>query len=283
MPAPTPGPDAGPALTGVVVVLLLDYAVQHRAWAWLRLAQGSAWFRGFPGLQFTKVMGSGQGGGFTLRPSGTHQGLVFLMDSARSAQALCASRQLQAFVERAREHWLGTMAITSVRGQWDHQSWGITQDSLYKTFSDTTSDTFGDGIHSTSPMPVAALTRASIRPAKTMAFWRYAPAAQADLAHAEGCQLAMGLGEAPLVRQCTFSVWDSTESLVAYAHQGAHRQAIAAAARHQFFSESLFARMRVLRMSGVWQGRDYGSAHQSSASAPSARVPATPVAEVAHG
>jgi hypothetical protein len=28
----------------------------------------------------------------------------------------------------------------------------------------------------------------------------------------------MGLGEAPLVRQCTISVWDDTASMVAYAH-----------------------------------------------------------------
>jgi spheroidene monooxygenase len=70
----------------------------------------------------------------------------------------------------------------------------------------------------------------------------------------------MGLGEAPLVRQCTFSVWDDTAAMVAYAHQGAHRQAIVAAQRHDFFSESLFARLRVLSMSGTWQGRHYGDA-----------------------
>jgi spheroidene monooxygenase len=70
----------------------------------------------------------------------------------------------------------------------------------------------------------------------------------------------MGLGEAPLVRQCTFSLWDDTQSMVAYAHQGAHKLAIAAAAKHDYFSESMFARMRVLAMSGIWHGRQFGGA-----------------------
>jgi spheroidene monooxygenase len=101
---------------------------------------------------------------------------------------------------------------------------------------------------------MAALTRASIRPAKAVAFWRYAPAAQDDLKKAPGCLLAMGLGEAPLVRQCTFSLWKDTPSMVTYAHSGAHQEAIQAAYKSDFFSESMFARMRVLRRVGDWSG-----------------------------
>lgn len=240
-------------LSGVVVVLLLDFAAQHRGWGWLRLVQGSAGFAAVPGLQFVKIMGSGHGGGFGLRPSSTHQGLVLVFEDERHAQAFCNSSAVQAFVERAREHWLGTLAVTSIRGQWDQQSWAVTPDTCLNGAPET--PTLPD-----AAMPVAALTRGSIRPAKAIAFWRYAPPAQADLGSASGCQLAMGLGEAPLVRQCTFSLWDNTASMVAYAHEGAHRLAIAAANKHGFFSESMFARMRVLAMSGTWQGRHYGEA-----------------------
>jgi spheroidene monooxygenase len=258
--------QAAAVLSGVVVVVLMDFASQHRAWGWLRLAQGSAAFRGNPGLQFVKIMGSGHGGGFGLRPSSTHQGLVLVFDDERCARAFTSGPTLQAFIERAREHWMGTLAVTSVRGQWDQQSWGVTP---AERLSDVPA---APAAADPAPprLPVAALTRGSIRPAKALSFWRYAPPAQADLDKAAGCQLAMGLGEAPLVRQCTFSVWDDTDSMVAYAHKGAHRQAIAAAAKHDFFSESMFARMRVLSMSGNWRGRQYGEAapsiHASSAS-----------------
>jgi spheroidene monooxygenase len=62
----------------------------------------------------------------------------------------------------------------------------------------------------------------------------------------------MGLGEAPLVRQCTFSVWRDTQAMLDSAHTGAHQQAITAAYKNDFFSESMFVRMRLLRTVGEW-------------------------------
>jgi spheroidene monooxygenase len=64
----------------------------------------------------------------------------------------------------------------------------------------------------------------------------------------------MGLGEAPLLRQCTFSVWRDAKAMVAYAHHDAHQSAIQAAYKHQFFSESLFVHLRPIYMQGEWKG-----------------------------
>jgi spheroidene monooxygenase len=236
------------ALQGVVVVLLVDLATQHRTWGWLRLAQGAGLFKDVPGLRFVKVMGSGHGGGFGLRPSSSHQGLVCLFEHQDQAQAFGQSADVQAYMQRSREYWLGMLAVTSVRGQWDQQSWGVTPEAALQVPT-----------ASAEPGPIAALTRGTIRPAKALSFWRYAAPAQRDLQQAAGCQLAMGLGEAPLVRQCTFSVWDDTDAMVSYAHRGAHKVAIAAAAKHDYFSESMFTRMRVLSMAGTWQGRNFGT------------------------
>ena len=232
------------ALSGVIVVLLVDYLAQHRAWGWLRLAQGPASLRDTPGLLFAKVMGSGQNGGFSLRPSSTHQGLVCMFETQHQAELFIQSPQVQAYRDRSRECWVGMLDITSVRGAWDRQTWGVTPaSSLHHPVNDNA--------------PIAALTRASIRPAKAMAFWRRAPASQTSINQAAGCLLAMGLGEAPLIRQCTFSVWRDTSSMLQFAHQGAHHQAIQAAYKQEFFSESLFVRMRVLSMQGDWQGHHF--------------------------
>jgi spheroidene monooxygenase len=65
----------------------------------------------------------------------------------------------------------------------------------------------------------------------------------------------MGLGEAPMVRQCTMSVWRDTAAMNEYARQGAHQKAIQAAYRHDFFSESMFIRMRLLELHGLWKGQ----------------------------
>jgi spheroidene monooxygenase len=97
-----------------------------------------------------------------------------------------------------------------------------------------------------------------------MAFWRYAPAAQADLNQSQGCLLSMGLGEAPLVRQCTFSLWQDTAAMTNFAHTGAHQVASSAAYKHEFFSECMFVRMRVLQMSGDWQGQRFALPQQSA-------------------
>lgn len=270
-------------LSGVVVVVLVDFLRQHQGWGWLRLVAGSNPYKEVPGLTMVKVMGSGHGGGFSLRPSATHQGLICTFSHLDLALKFLDSPWVQAYRDRARECWTGVMSVQSARGHWDKQAWQA-----------STLEALGAQLQAHDPAraqpmgPFAVLTRASIVPTKAMAFWRYAPAAQADLGKSPGCLLAMGLGEAPLVRQCTFSVWQDTGAMLQYAHQGAHQLASAAAYKHQFFSESLFVRMQVMQMAGVWKGQpfqfrsqsDLRDACTSTSSCESALDRATP--EVSH-
>lgn len=235
-------------LSGVVAVVLVNVQRQHQTWAWMRLVQGTGALKEVPGLMFSKVMGSGAGGGFGLRPSPSHQGLVTLFDHVDSARAFLGGPTTQAYRERAADFWYGLLEVESARGAWDGQAWGATQATQLGTLCRAAND--DDPVPDLRPL--AALTRASIRPARAMEFWRNAPAAQAAMQHARGCTLAMGLGEAPLIRQCTFSLWKDTPSMLDYAHKGAHQQAIEAAYRHQYFSESLFVRMRLLEHQGRW-------------------------------
>jgi spheroidene monooxygenase len=245
-------------LSGVVVVVLVDFLRQHQGWGWLRLVAGSNPYKEVPGLTMVKVMGSGHGGGFSLRPSATHQGLICTFSHLDLALKFLDSPWVQAYRDRARECWTGVMSVQSARGHWDKQAWQA-----------STLEALGTQLEAHDPAraqpmgPFAVLTRASIVPTKAMAFWRYAPAAQADLGKSPGCLLAMGLGEAPLVRQCTFSVWQDTGAMLQYAHQGAHQLASAAAYKHQFFSESLFVRMQVMQMAGVWKGQPFQFRSQS--------------------
>jgi hypothetical protein len=237
-------------LSGVVVVVLVNFKRQHQTWAWMRLVQGPSALKDTPGLMFSKIMGSGAGGGFGLRPSASHQGLVTLFDHADQARAFLAGPVVAAYRERAAEFWSGLLEVESARGAWDAQAWGATHATQLGPHFAAAND---DGLRQ-DDRPLAALTRASIRPAKAMEFWRNAPAAQNAMQNARGCSLAIGLGEAPLIRQCTFSLWQDTPSMLAYAHQGAHQQAIEAAYKQQYFSESLFVRMRLLEQQGRWPG-----------------------------
>lgn len=225
-------------------MVLVDLKSAQSPWGWMRMVKGTAALH-HEGLLFSKVMGSGHDGGFSLRPSATHQGLLCLFDCVSNATQFFKSDWVAQYREHSREFCHGLMAITDARGSWDGLPWGLTpMEALEHQYP-----------NARQGEPVAALTRASIKFSKTVAFWRHAPPAQASLQEADGCELAMGLGEAPMVRQCTMSVWRDHSAMADYARQGAHQKAIQAAYRHDFFSESMFIRMRLLELHGSWKGK----------------------------
>lgn len=230
----------------VVVLVLADMAATARLWAWGRLVLGARPFSAVPGLRFTKVMGSGEGGGFGLQPSGTHRGLFLGFDDEASARHFIEhSPQLAVWRAHARECLVTLLRATSSKGSWSGAALAVTATA--------------PGPHDDAP--IAAITRASIRPRHARAFWRLSPPAEASLAAADGCLLAAGLGEAPLLRQCTFSLWRNTAAMDAYARSGAHQQAIKAAYGGGYFSESMFVRFVPLLLQGSWQGQLYGAQH----------------------
>ena len=118
-------PEQAP-ISGVVVVLLVDFLASKKSWGWMKLAQGASNLKHATGLLFSKVMGSGHDGGFGLRPSSTHQGLVLLFDRLVNAQAFLDSDIAVQYKQHAREWWSSTLVIDSSRGEWNAQSWATT-------------------------------------------------------------------------------------------------------------------------------------------------------------
>ncbi len=226
-------------LQGIVVVVLSKLRPAHWHWGWQRIAFGSWWPNTTPGLKFMKTLGSGKEGGFGLTPSLSHQGMFCVFDSEDHANDFVNHSALMTrYRERSEELFIATLRPASARGSWDGMS-------------------LVEGESLSANAMLATLTRASIRPRAAAQFWRYAPAAQDSLADAPGCLLAAGLGEAPVLRQATFSLWQSTAAMDAYARTGAHRDAISAAWKHQFFSESMFVRFQPLWLQGQWKGRSF--------------------------
>lgn len=224
----------------VVVLLLAAMRPGALAWGWSRVVQRDKPLRAVPGLRFAKALGSGFEGGFGVKPSLDRSGLFTVFNGEAAADAfVAASPTVAAYREHSREFFAAKLRATSTRGTWSGHDLGV----------------------SAQPWPhgpVAALTRASIRLVKSPTFWRLAPAAQDDLERAQGCQLAVGLGEAPLLRQATFSVWDNVAAMDTYARSGAHLRAIQASVQNGFFSETMFVRFVPLWMRGRWKDRAYG-------------------------
>lgn len=227
-------------LPAVAVLLLVKVRPAAVPWLLTRLVLGARGVGPVTGLRFVRVLGSGQGGGFGLRPGLDHGGLFLLFDEEAEAEAFIAhSPVVSAYRRRASECLVSILRATSCRGSWGGQAMAVTATAR-------------------PDEPVAALTRGSIRPQRALAFWRHAAPSQQWLAQSTGCRLAAGLGEAPLLRQATFSLWQDAHALEAYARHGAHRQASARAHQEGYFSESMFVRFVPLWLQGRWQGRDHG-------------------------
>lgn len=240
----TAGEAAAPA-DAETVLFLIDVAPRARAWGLQRYVLGAWPLRGTPGLRLVKVLGSGHEGGFGLRPSGSRQGLLCVFDSRAAADAFVDQSPLAAeYRHNAREFFSVRLRAWSCRGSWSGVSVPVAAEAPAPD----------------AAVPLAALTRASIRPGSASAFWKMAPAAQDALEQAPGCRLAVGLGEAPLLRQATFTLWDSAASMDRYARSGAHLAALQAAYQQDFFSESMFVRFVPRQMEGRWKGRDYPQA-----------------------
>jgi spheroidene monooxygenase len=192
------------------------------------------------GLRFAKVLGIGHGGGFGLRPSGSRQGLFLVFDDEALARSFVAqSPVLAGYRARAQELCVSILRACSSKGSWSGASIAVTADAPAQG-------------------PIAALTRASIRPSRAWRFWRVQPGTEVALSQSPGVLMATGVGEAPLLRQATFTLWQDKAAMDAYARSGAHGQAIRAAYGGDFFSETMFVRFVPLEITGSWRGAHFG-------------------------
>jgi hypothetical protein len=237
---PGRGATAAAAAALPTVALLLLARLRSGAWGLSRLVRGERALGKAPGLRFARVLGSGRDGGFGLTPGLDHQGLMCFFDDEDSARAFAQEAAvMRAYRDHADEMLLALLRATSSRGTWSGASLAVT--ATAKT-----------------DVPMAALTRASIRLRHAARFWQHAPATHDGIARAEGCRLAVGLGEAPLLRQATFSLWDHSAAMDAYARSGAHLAAIKGAHEQGWFSESMFVRFAPISIEGEWHGKRYG-------------------------
>jgi hypothetical protein len=235
------GAHTDAAASEVLLLQLVRWRDGAAAWGLSRLVLGPRALGRAPGLRFARVLGSGRNGGFGLAPGFDRQGVAAFFADEAGARAFAAhSPALRARRDRSQECLLLLCRASAARGSWAGHTMAVTAPPA------------------APGQPVAALTRASIRPRHARAFWSHTPAAQAALDAAPGCRLAAGLGEAPLLRQATFSLWDDAASMEAFARRGAHRQASADAMGRDWFSESMFVRLVPIAVEGTWHGRRFG-------------------------
>ncbi|MFN3643684.1 MAG: spheroidene monooxygenase [Gemmobacter sp.] len=189
--------------------------------------------------------GSGSGQGFTPRPNWHVWAILATFRDRATAEARLAQGQpWRRWRARAAESCTLFLEPVAARGLWAGRTPfdpGIAA---------------GGGAREPMVAPLAALTRASVRPARALRFWARVPRIQAMVNRDPALVFGIGLGEVPLVHQITFSVWPDAAAMAAFARgNGPHGQAIRAVRDEGWFSEELYARFRVTGASGTWGGR----------------------------
>ncbi|WP_350339462.1 spheroidene monooxygenase [Paragemmobacter kunshanensis] len=206
---------------------------------------------------FWKLCGSGTGEGFTPRPNWGVWAIVAVWpDEATARAAVAESPVWRRWRARATEAWTVFLDPLSARGRWA----GV---NPFLPEAATPGEQRG---------PLAALTRATVKPARALRFWDRVPSISAVIGRDPNVAFKIGIGEVPLLHQVTFSIWPDTASMAAFARgDGPHARAIRAVRDGNWFNEELYARFRLLGSTGCWNGSD--PIASLGAQEPSAKVP----------
>lgn len=208
-----------------------------RLWALVMMGAARFAMARVPQIGFWKLCGSGTGEGFTPVPNtAVYAILATWPDEATARKQTGTAPVFQRYLHRAAESWTVFLSPTSARGVW----------SGVAPFEVTEAPT---------PGPLAALTRATVKPSVALKFWRKVPDISQMIGSDRNVAFKIGIGEVPLFHQVTFSIWPDTDSMAEFARKdGPHAQAIRAVREGNWFREELYARFRVLGDAGSWQG-----------------------------
>lgn len=193
------------------------------------------------GARFVKLCGSGTGEGFTPRPNWSVWAIFAVWPDLQKARDHIAHHPILArWRAHATENWTVFLQPFSARGSWA----GV----------NPLTDTIAPDAHKG---PIAALTRATVKPQHARAFWTRVPDISARIGSDRNVLFKIGIGEVPLLHQVTFSIWPDAARMAEFArHMGPHAAAMKAARDNGWFSEELYARFHVLETQGFWNGAD---------------------------
>jgi hypothetical protein len=112
--------------------------------------------------------------------------------------------------------------------------------------------------------PVAMITRADVRARSWSTFARAARVVDRELHQSDGLLAVVGIGEAPILRLGTFSLWRDRAALTEFAHRRPeHQQVVARTRSERWYGEEMFARFAPYWSSGTWDGQDPLTQHAS--------------------
>lgn len=189
---------------------------------------------------FYKLLGCGLNGSFDLSPDWQQWGLLAVWNTESDFDHFYKTSFVSQWWQKlATEQWTMLLQPLQSHGRWDgKEPFGHTDIKGYNG-------------------PVAVLTRATIRLNRIKNFWAHVDASAQLMARAKGFITSVGIGEAPVYRQATFSVWQSLDDVKSFAYGSReHAEVIKKTRSENWYSEELFARFKPLKTWGSLHGTD---------------------------
>lgn len=202
-------------------------------------------------IHFHKLMGCGKKGSFDIHPDWNQWAIMVftkslpeIQNSKESIHQIHKSHYgtfITNWWKRFNcETWTVVLELMEGHGSWDGEKFAPVNKNK----------NLGEG-------PVAVLTRATIRLSKLCEFWKNAGPVSAQLKNASGLITSVGIGELPLIRQATFSIWESLEEMKVFAYSmQEHRNVIKKTRSENWYSEDMFLRFKPLYSEGTLNGKN---------------------------
>ncbi|WP_108385764.1 spheroidene monooxygenase [Yoonia sediminilitoris] len=206
-----------------------------RIWAFVMMGGARLPLARTKHIGFWKLCGSGTGEGFTPVPNTAVYAILATWPDAPTAQRQTQTGIFARYINRATENWTVFLQPQTSRGAWSGQS----------PFEPAQTAASG---------PLAALTRATIKPGILTRFWGRVPNISKMIGQDPNVAFKIGIGEVPMLHQVTFSIWPSEQAMAQFARTGPHADAIRAVRDEGWFREELYARFAVHSDRGTWNG-----------------------------
>lgn len=184
-------------------------------------------------------MGSGRNGTFDLSPDWQQWGLLAVWENAGNLNDFQRSLIQKWWNTFGTEQWTVVLEPLSSHGKWDGK------------------EPFGRPVATEAVGPIGVLTRATIRTNRLKNFWSHVEVVANLMNRSKGYIMSVGVGEAPVFRQATFSVWESAADMKAFAYgSDEHAEVIRKTRDENWYSEELFARFKIIDSFGTLRGKD---------------------------
>lgn len=224
----------------IVSLTIVRYRKRYIPFALLAMAVHRRPMNRQKGCTFWQLLGTGRNGTFDLNPDWQQWGLLAVWNEKKDFDEFYEQSPIAA--------WWKSFSV---------EKWTILCEPLQSHGKWKRKEPFGDINIENYKGPVAILTRATVRLGRLKNFWANVDAVSDLMRKAPGYILSLGIGERPVYRQATFSVWDSLENAKAFAYGSKeHTKVIKKTRAEGWYSEELFARFKPIASMGTLNNDD---------------------------